>query len=162
MAAYCDQSAEPGLSPVDPGAFPADKAAIRGCCDGGLLLVFSLTLSAGVIDVATPDAKRPTYAAEAIPADVTNGVFLGNPVLDNVVSCMIAMSAELWSTKRRMKVLEAVLAKSGVPADKLEKYVPTAQETLEWEQERDRFIDLVMSPLANQGYRSFSSDFDKR
>ncbi len=112
--------------------------------------------------MATPESKRPTYAAEAIPSDVTTSTFLGNPVLDNVVSCMIAMSAEMWATKRRMKVLEAVLAKTGVTADKLEKYVPTAQETLEWEQERDRYIELVISPLTNAGYRSFSSDFDKR
>ncbi len=112
--------------------------------------------------MATPATKRPTYAAEATPSDVTSGAFLGNPVLDNVVSCMIAMSAEMWSTKRRLKVLEAVLAKSGISPDKIEKYVPTAQEAAEWEKERDRYIDLVMSPLANQGYRSFSSDFDNR
>jgi hypothetical protein len=112
--------------------------------------------------VATPDSKRPTYAAEAIPSDVTTSTFLGNPVLDNVVSCMVAMSAEMWATKRRMKVLEAVLARTGVSADKIEKYVPTAQETLEWEQERDRYIELVMGPLTNAGYRSFSSGFDKR
>lgn len=112
--------------------------------------------------MATPEAKRPTYAAEAIPSDVTSSTFLGNPVLDNVVSCMIAMSAEMWSTKRRLRVLEAVLAKQGITQDKIEKFVPTAEQTKEWEAERDRYIELVMGPMANQGYKNFSTDFDKR
>jgi hypothetical protein len=112
--------------------------------------------------VATPKSDRPTYATEAIPSDVTAGEFLGNPVLDNVVSCMIAMSAEMWATKRRMKVLEAVLAKAGITEGKIEKYVPTEQQSAEWVADRDRYIDLVMGPLANQGHKAFSSDFDKR
>lgn len=112
--------------------------------------------------MATPESTRPTYVAEAIPSDVLNSTFLGNPVLDNVVSCMIAMSAEMWSTKRRLKVLEAVLAKQGITQDKIEKFVPTAEQTREWEAERDRYIDLVMGPLANQSFKNFSTDFDKR
>ena len=112
--------------------------------------------------MATPESKRPTYTAEAIPSDVTNSNFLGNPVLDNVVSCMIAMSAEVWSTKRRLRVLEAVLAKQGISQDKIEKFVPSAAQTSEWDAERDRYIELVMGPLANQPYKHFSADFDKR
>jgi hypothetical protein len=119
-------------------------------------------LSATGIHVATPKSDRPTYTSEAIPSDVTAGEFLGNPVLDNVVSCMVAMNAELWATKRRMKVLEAVLAKSGVTQDKIEKFQPTEQQAAEWTADRDRFIELVMGPLANQGRKPFSSDFDKR
>ena len=112
--------------------------------------------------MATSKTDRPTYATEAIPSDVTAGEFLGNPVLDNLVSCMIAMSAEMWATKRRMKVLEAVLTKAGIGADKVEKYVPTEQQAAQWLADRDRYIELVMGPLANQGYKPFSSDFDKR
>lgn len=112
--------------------------------------------------MATPKSDRPTYTSEAIPSDVTAGAFLGNPVLDNVVSCMVAMNAELWATKRRMKVLEAVLANAGIADGKIEKYVPTAQQAAEWIADRDRFIELVIGPLANQGYKPFSSDFDKR
>jgi hypothetical protein len=112
--------------------------------------------------MATPDSSRPTYATEAIPSDTTQSAFLGNPVLDNVVSCMIAMSAEMWATKRRLKVLEAVLAKTGVTPDKIEKFVPTPEQVAEWEQDRDRYIDLVMGPLANQAHRPFSTEFPKR
>jgi hypothetical protein len=46
------------------------------------------------------DKNRPTYAVEAIPSDITNSVFLGNPAVDNLLSCVIAMNAEMWATKR--------------------------------------------------------------
>nr|MCU0759595.1 hypothetical protein [Steroidobacteraceae bacterium] len=64
--------------------------------------------------MAAPDPKRPTYTAEAIPSDVKNGLFLGNPALDNLMSCMIAMGAEVWATKRRLHVMEAVMAQKGI------------------------------------------------
>lgn len=107
------------------------------------------------------DPKRPTFTVDAIPSDITSSVFLGNPALDNVVSCIIAMSAEMWATKRRMKVLEALLAKKGVTTAMIESYVPSAAEAEAWEKERDRFIDLAMGPLANPSFRNISEDFPK-
>jgi hypothetical protein len=109
--------------------------------------------------MAAPDTKHPTYAAEAIPSDVKNGLFLGNPALDNVVSCVIAMGAELWSTKRRLHVMEAVMAKNGITPEMIEKYAPTDQERAAWERDRDRFIELTLGSLANAGTRGIGSDF---
>ncbi|MFZ9479175.1 MAG: hypothetical protein EBZ91_00725 [Gammaproteobacteria bacterium] len=108
------------------------------------------------------DKNRPTYAVEAIPSDITNSVFLGNPAVDNLLSCVIAMNAEMWATKRRMKVLESLLAKKGITQEMIEGYVPTAAETAEWEKERDRFIELAMGPLANDGFRSIGTGFPQR
>ena len=112
--------------------------------------------------MAAPDPKHPTYATEAIPSDVKNGLFLGNTALDNVVSCVIAMGAELWSTKRRLHVMQAVMAKHGITAEMIEKYVPTEAETRAWESDRDRFVDLTLGPLANEGFRPVGSSFPKR
>jgi hypothetical protein len=112
--------------------------------------------------MANEPVTHPAFAAEAIKSDVKNGVFLGNPVLDNVVSCVIALGTELWATKRRMKVMEAVMAKHGVTAQMLEQYVPNEKEVAAWEADRDRFIDLTMGPLANEGFRSVASNFPKR
>jgi hypothetical protein len=112
--------------------------------------------------MAAPESKRPTYAVEAIPSDIKNGLFLGNAALDNVVSCVIAMGAELWSTKRRLKVMEALMSKNGITQEMIEKYVPTEAERVEWESERDRFVDLTLGPLGETGYRPVGSDFPKR
>lgn len=111
--------------------------------------------------MAASDAKskRPTYAVEAIPSDITSGQFLGNPALDNVVSCVIAMGAEMWTMRRRMKVLEAVMAKKGITPDMIEKYVPTPEEVKAWEKDRDRFVDLTLGPLGDPSFRNASSDF---
>jgi hypothetical protein len=108
------------------------------------------------------DTKHPTYAVDAIPSDIKNGVFLGNPVTDNVVSCVIALATEMWSTKRRLKVVEAVMAQHGVTPDMVEKYTPTDQQKAEWEKDRDRFIELTLGSLGNQGFRSMAADFPKR
>ena len=108
------------------------------------------------------ESNRPTYTVEAIPSDITNSVFLGNPALDNVMSCIIAMSAEMWATKRRMKVLESLLAKKGVTPEMIEGYVPTAEEAAAWEKERDRFISLAMGPLGNDGFRNIATGFPTR
>jgi len=112
--------------------------------------------------MANAKSDRPTFAAEAIPSDVRNGLFLGNPVLDNLVSCVIAMGTELWATKRRMKVVEAVMAKNGITAEMVETYVPTEQEKVDWEKDRDRFIDLTLGPLGDEGFRGAAADFPKR
>jgi hypothetical protein len=108
------------------------------------------------------DTKHQTYAVDAIPSDIKNGVFLGNPVSDNLVSCVIALATEVWSTRRRLKVVEAVMAEHGVTPDAIEKYVPSAEQTAAWEKDRDRFIDLTLGSLANQGFRTMAADFPKR
>ncbi len=114
------------------------------------------------LNMANADSKHLSVATEAIKSDVKNGVFLGNGVLDNVVSCLIAMSAEMWSTKRRLKVVEAVMAKKGITSEMIEKYVPSAEEQAMWEKDRDRFIELALSPLGNEGTRGIAADFPKR
>ena len=112
--------------------------------------------------MAAPDPKRPTYTAEAIPSDVKNGLFLGNPALDNLMSCMIAMGAEVWATKRRLHVMEAVMARNGITPQMIEQYVPSEAEKAAWEADRDRFVDLTLGPLANEAYRPVGSNFPKR
>jgi hypothetical protein len=112
--------------------------------------------------MAAPDPKRPTYTAEAIPSDVKNGLFLGNPAVDNLMSCMIAMGAEVWATKRRLHVMEAVMARHGIKPEEIEKYVPSEAEKAAWEADRDRFVDLTLGPLANEAYRPVGSNFPKR
>jgi hypothetical protein len=106
--------------------------------------------------------NRPTFATKAIPSDVNNVTFLNNPVLDNLVSVVVAMGSEVWATKRRIKVMEAVMAKKGITTEMIETYVPTEEENKAWEQERDRFIDATFNALGNQGSLTASAPFPKR
>lgn len=112
--------------------------------------------------MASPDPKRPTFTAEAIPSDIKNGLFLGNPAVDNLLGCMVAMGAEVWATKRRLHVMQAVMAKHGITAEMLEKYVPSEAEKAAWDADRDRFVELTLGPLANEPFRPVGSAAPKR
>ena len=112
--------------------------------------------------MAAPDPKRPTYTVEEIPSDVKNGLFLGNAAVDNLMACMISMGAEVWATKRRLHVMQAVMARHGITSEMIETYVPSAAEAAAWEADRDRFVDLTLGPLANEAYRPVGSTFPKR
>ena len=105
---------------------------------------------------------RPTYASDFIPSDVERAVFLGNPVLDNMMSSLIALGAEVWSNRRRMKVLESLLAEKGITEEMVESYMPTSEQEAEWQKDRDRFIDLTYSPLLREGDLPVSADFGDR
>jgi hypothetical protein len=105
---------------------------------------------------------RPTYTSDFIESDVERAVFLGNPVLDNMMSSLVALGAEVWSDRRRIKVLESVLAEKGVTTEMIESYMPTVEQEAEWQKDRDRFIDLTYSPLLREGDLPVSADFGDR
>jgi hypothetical protein len=106
--------------------------------------------------------KRETYTVEPIPTDIKNGVLLGDPSVDKLLSCMIALGTELWATQRRLKVIEAVMATKGITPAMIEQYMPSAEEAAAWEQDRNRFVDLTFSPLGDDGFRPASADFPQR
>jgi hypothetical protein len=97
------------------------------------------------------DTERPTYTSDFIVGDMEKVVFLGNPILDNLVSTVLAINAETWANRRRTMVLERLLADKGVTKEMIEGYVPTPEEEAEWMAERDRFIGMTLSPLAREG-----------
>jgi len=72
------------------------------------------------------DSDRPTYATDYFPHDTDRAVFLGNPVLDNIMTCMTALGSEVWATRRRMYVLEAILQEKGVSEEMIEAYMPVS------------------------------------
>lgn len=100
-------------------------------------------------------SERPTYTAKFIPGDTRGTVFLGNPVLDNMMHVILAMGAEMWATKRRLKVVESLLAaKREVTQEAIETYVPTAEQEALWTAERDMMIKTtygVLGTVPNSG-----------
>lgn len=108
---------------------------------------------------ATP--IRQTYTTQSIPTDVKVSQFLGNPALDNVVSCLVAMNAEMWALRRRVHVMQAVMSQKGITDQMVEQYVPSASEEAAWEKDRDRFVSLTLGHLGDPSYMSFGSDFPR-
>jgi hypothetical protein len=91
--------------------------------------------------VKPPSYSRPTYAVDYIPGDTRQGVFLGSPAFDASVRLSVVMGSEAWAAKRRLKIVESIVAKNIVPtAARIEAYIPTADEEKAWSAERDQFI----------------------
>ena len=97
-----------------------------------------------------PQSKtvHPDYAATFIASDVDKAVFLGSPVLDGLVSVVIALGAEVWTTRRRMMIHESLLAAKGVTAEMIETYVPSPAEAERWARERDTLVSTVFDGLS--------------
>jgi hypothetical protein len=98
------------------------------------------------------NSKRPTYTVDFIPGDTRNSVFLGNPLLDGMVTSLLALGAEVWAGKRRLKVIESLMAaKREVTPAAIEAYVPTPEEERAWEAERDQLVKLFFGSLLIKG-----------
>jgi hypothetical protein len=65
-------------------------------------------------DTIKLDTERPTHTSDFIKSDVEKAVFLGDPILDNMLTTILAVSAETWANRRRTLVLERLLAEKGI------------------------------------------------
>ena len=93
--------------------------------------------------------KGRSKAAPFIPADTDSAVFLGNPHIDNLMSVVIALGAEIWADRQRMKVVERLLETEGkATTEMIEAYVPTAAEKEAWETERMAMVERVYNVLS--------------
>jgi hypothetical protein len=104
------------------------------------------------------NTDRPTYATEFIKSDVEQAIFLGNPILDNMMTSMLAMCSETWAIRRRTNVIERLLAEKGITQEMVEGYMPTPEDEAEWQAERDRFIEMTLGPLLRDGSLPISAD----
>jgi len=103
--------------------------------------------------VANSESSRKSYAAEFIKSDTDQAVFLGNPLMDDMMTSIIALGAEVWANRRRTRVIELLFEKEGaVTKDMVEAYVPTAAEEAELKKERDAFIKITYGHIARSGF----------
>jgi hypothetical protein len=71
--------------------------------------------------------------------------------LDQVVSMVLELAADLWVVRERVFILEAVLSKHGTPvADAIEAYVPT--------QEEQSTLAKMRADMTAQMFRSLNRD----
>ena len=94
--------------------------------------------------------ERATYTSDFIPSDVERVSFLGNPVLDNMMTTMVAVCSEVWSNRRRTRILERLLAEKGITEEMIEGYIPSKEDEVAWQAERDRFISMAFEPMIRE------------
>ena len=105
--------------------------------------------------------EHPTHTADFFQTDVDKVRFYENPMIDNIVTALLALGAETWSNRRRTLVLERLLEEKGVTEEMIESYMPTDADVAAWEAERDRFVETVMTPLMREGNLHPSTDWNE-
>ena len=106
--------------------------------------------------------EHETYASDFIPSDVEKVSFLGDPILDNMMTTMVAVCSEVWSNRRRTRVIERLLAEKGITEEMIESYMPSEEEEAAWQAERDRFISMAFEPLIRQASLPVDTDWQDR
>ncbi len=103
--------------------------------------------------------KRPTHAVPFVKSNTESVTYFGNPVIDNMMTALVAITAEVWSTRRRMKVLETLLETKGVTPDMVEAFMPSEQQTAAWSADRDAFIQRTLGVLAREAGVPMSAEW---
>ena len=104
-------------------------------------------------------ADRPTHAVDFLKTDVDQVRFYDDPMTDNIVTAILALSAETWSIRRRSLVVEKLLEERGVTQEMIEGYMPSEEDVVQWQAERDRFVEAVMGALSREGNLPPSTDW---
>lgn len=77
--------------------------------------------------------------------------YFDHVVTDNIMDALIELAAEVWTTRDRLMVLEAVLAEQGIDASRLvEAYVPDDNIKAERKAAREAFIAQVFASFTRR------------
>ncbi|MCY4157536.1 MAG: hypothetical protein OXF66_08945 [Gammaproteobacteria bacterium] len=78
--------------------------------------------------------------------------YFDHPVLDHLVETVMQLGSELWATRRRLELLEKVLADAGaLPGNAVELYMPSAEEAEQEAAKRDAFVRRLYAGFARGG-----------
>lgn len=85
-------------------------------------------------------------------AQMNDPQYFDHPVLDHLVETVMQLGSELWTTRRRLEVLEKALAEAGsLPDDAVELYMPSVEEHKEEAARRDAFVRRIYAGFARGG-----------
>ncbi len=103
--------------------------------------------------MATVKTKdRTQHVTEFVKSDIDQAVFLGNPAVDDLMTTVIALGAEIWALRRRVWITEILMqeGKKVTPA-MIEAYVPTPEQEEQFKKERDMFVRTAFGHMARPG-----------
>lgn len=94
------------------------------------------------------DEKRKV-ASDFIKSDVDAVSFLGNPHIDNLMTMVIAIGAEIWADRQRSRIMEHLLETKGkVTKSMIEQFVPTDELKEAWAAEREAMTKRIYGVMA--------------
>ena len=99
------------------------------------------------MNVATAPERQPIGQE----IDGPGKAYFDSVVIDNMMDALVELSAEVWTTRDRLAVLEAVLADKGIDAAALvEAHVPSDALKAERKTMREAFIAQVFASFSRR------------
>jgi hypothetical protein len=93
------------------------------------------------------------------PKPAPQPAFFEHPVIDNLLAVTLELGAELWVQKERMRVLEAMLAESGViTREAFERHRDSLEESARVQAERDAFVKRLYGILTEPRVKATPKD----
>jgi hypothetical protein len=92
--------------------------------------------------------ERPPVGDEI---DGPGKAYFDHVVTDNIMDALVELSAEVWTTRDRLTILEAVLSEKGIDAAALiEAHVPSAEVKAARKAAREAFITQVFASFSRR------------
>jgi len=111
--------------------------------------------------MANDTQAADTHTTDFFKSDTDRSVLLSDLMTDNIVTAIINLGAEQWTTRRRLMVIEQLLTEHGsVTTEMIETYMPSPEVTAAWEQERNDFIARIYDVLARRGDVPVDAELD--
>ena len=102
------------------------------------------------------DSKN--YTTDDVKSDYDSMTFLGNPHLDALVLAVQSLGGELWTTRRRLFVVEALMERGiAVTPASIQGYVPTSEQEARWKADRDRLVVGIYEPFLRNPNVTYAS-----
>lgn len=95
---------------------------------------------------------REGHTVDYIASKTRSHAFSDNPVIDNLLSTVVALGSELWVNRRRQLVIEKILESKGIlKLEEIEAFDPDAETGRDWETQRNEFLDRLYSEMIRTG-----------
>ena len=76
--------------------------------------------------------------------------FFSDPEIDRALARNARFMAEHWALKERLLTIEALLKERNIlSGEDIDNYQPSAEQEVDWNQQRDQFIQAVMESGQN-------------
>ncbi len=112
--------------------------------------------------MSTTKPKEGTYTHPFFKSDTDRGILLKDMMTDNIVTTLSNMGGEMWAIRRRMLVMEQLMAESnGITPEMIEAYVPSEELLENWKGERDRFTSNIYDTLARAAEVPLTTHLDE-
>ena len=99
--------------------------------------------------VTLPSSVPPTVGEEI---DGPGRQYFDDVVIDNMMDALLELSAEVWTCRDRLSILEQVLAEQGINATELiEAHHPSDEQRAALAAQRTAFVNRVFAGFARRG-----------